>query len=335
MQCVSHRYKNELQVFNDIETLYWLTSDRHPNPLLPVEVDESCSSLVALFRQYGDMECPVRYKRRTTRFLDLTGFDANNVILCYSGGKDSTAAVFKLREQGYNVYLYHLKGANRFYYDEWQAAEKLAKELDCSLYFDEMHYSGYHEWIEHPMKNMLLANAALCYGIREGIGTKIAFGNFSNSTLEVDPFDVCGGDCKEMWSAYNHIIQTVIPGFEVMLPLVNMQDTLDTLPPELIPLTQSCMTPNRFRESLRQKNLAKYGEPTLEHRCGSCWKCAVEYIWMADNGLAEYNEDYYNHCFETLRNTMKKETGVRYVSDEAVWNNYFFYEFKKKPFTTG
>ena len=76
---------------------------------------------------------------------------------------------------------------------------------------------------------MLIANGALNYGIREKIGTQIAFGNFSNSTLEVDPFDVCAGDCKEMWSAYEQIIQTAIPDFKVILPEQNIADTMELM----------------------------------------------------------------------------------------------------------
>ena len=89
------------------------------------------------------------------------------------------------------------------------------------------------------------------------------------------------------------------------------------------------MTPNRFRDSLRKKNLVKYNEPVLERRCGSCWKCAVEYIWFTDFNIFEYNEAYYRHCLDVLKNTIKKETGQTDIDIEDIWQNYFFYEREK------
>ena len=135
----------------------------------------------------------------------------NNAYLSFSGGKDSTALVKKYINDGYNVYLYHMRRINPPLWDEYIQAQKIADYLHLPIYIDEITLSGHHDYIEHPMKNMIIANGALQYGIRAGIGTNIAFGNYTTSSLDYDNFEFCGGDDKEMWDIYNSIISTVIP----------------------------------------------------------------------------------------------------------------------------
>jgi hypothetical protein len=144
-------------------------------------------------------------------------------------------------------------------------------------------------------------------------------------------FEVCGGDCTEMWQAYERIINTVLPGFKIYRPNRNYQTAFNKLLkyPNLIEHTISCMTPNRFREQFRQRTMTKYNYQLPENRCGCCWKCAVEYIQFTDHNIFALNKDYYVHSLEILCYNVYKDTGRRITDIRELWNMYFFYPISK------
>lgn len=334
MQTINHEHKNINPIFDDIERLYKITSEKQQDTLVPALFDVSFKELVELFNEYGETNYQLNFKKKKYKKIPLNNYDPKNMIVCFSGGKDSLAAVMHYQKLGYNVYLYHITGLNKIYYDEHKAAKKLADKLNLPLYLEDVTYTGFHEWFEHPMKNMLMMNLAVQFGIREGIGVKVATGNFYTSSLYLDAFDVCGGDCIEMWKVYEKIIRRVIPKFHVYISSKNFQSTINSLlhQPELIPDVISCMTPNRFRGQLRKKNQAKYGFPVMENRCGSCWKCCIEYIILADHELATYDKAYYEHCLDILRNTTKKESGEILYDIDDIWDRWLFYDRRKSKY---
>lgn len=63
----------------------------------------------------------------------------------------------------------------------------------------------------------------------------------------------------------------------------------------------------------------------FENRCGCCWKCCIEWMWLADTDKVDYNEDFYMHCVDILCRTIYKETGHRPSFIQDVWDNYMFY----------
>lgn len=335
MQSILHSdsYKNVHPIMDDIERFYALVSDREykSNSLLVPTFDECFNQLQYLFNVFGGTRFDFKYVKKPVIRLYLPQFNKRNLIVCHSGGKDSTAAVLHYLKLGYNIHLYHVTGLNKIYYDEYKAVQNIADYLNLPLKIEDVHYKGYHQWTEHPMKNMILANMALNYGIREGIGTKVAFGNFYSSTLYSDPFDVTGGDCKEMWSAYESIIKRIIPRFRIYRPFRNFTTTINTIVknPEYLPMTISCLTPNRFRKQLREKNQKKYGYPQLPNRCGSCWKCCLEYIVFCDHNILPFDEKYYKHCLQILKYNSKKESNIVYNNIRDLWYDYVFYDIKK------
>lgn len=327
MQIVSHNTPNIHPVMDDIETLYAITSERKTNnSIVPLQLDNSFFDLVGLFFRYGNIVYNVNYKKYKYSLINIPK-NPRNIIVCASGGKDSTATILKYKEFGYNVYIYHLKGINLTYKDEYESVQAIAEKLNLPLILDEIKLSGKQEWIEHPMKNMIIANRALTYGIREGITAKIAFGNFRSSSLYDEPFDVCGGDCIEMWKSYEKIVRNFIPKFKIGVILENFEDTLEKIAeyPDLLPDIQSCIGPYRYRDHLRKVNSEKYQVEIPKRRCGSCWKCCLEYCVFCDKGIYQYNEAYYSHCIDTLRKTLSKEYGYKVTLNET-WQHYFFYE---------
>lgn len=266
----------------------------------------------------GDFDIPELEYSKTT---------GHEIIVLCSGGKDSAAVAYYYKKLGYTVHLYHAIGINKAYGDEQKAAEKIAKYLDCDLYVDKLWAQGPHKFIEHPMKNYAIANGAIHYALENHIPPIIATGNFSKSLLDLNPFEVCAGDCVEMWRAYEKIIRKVIPDFRVELPLETNADTFKILSKDwdLFNLTISCMSPYRFRAHWKHRTEERYNVRLFDNRCGCCWKCCIEAMWLMDTDKMDYNEEYYLHCVDILNNTIKKETGSFAMNLDNLWENYMFY----------
>ena len=331
MQVIKHEYQNLSPVFDELEQFYTLTSERvQKDKLFQPIFDETLKSIQDLFNTYANTDYDFRYTFKAQKQLDTAGFNSKNIIVCFSGGKDSIAAVLRYLKRGYNVYLYHMRHINGPLSDEWQICQEIAEQLQLPLYIDTVTVSGHHDWIEHPMKNMIIANGALNYGIREKIGTKIAFGNYYSSSVLYDNFTFCGGDDIEMWRAYEKIIQRIIPKFRMYICLKNLGTTLNTVckNTELLNKSVSCLSRANMRQYWHEWTENKFGVKLQKHRCGRCYKCQVEYIYMADHNLQPYNEAYYNYCLNGLTRNLEKETGFKY-NIETVWNSFFFYPIEK------
>lgn len=324
-------------VFADLERFYALTSTRTLqstiSPLIPSQAqvfDESFKPLQSLFSIYGGIDYNFEYEDKHYEELDLPEYDDKNVILAFSGGKDGTATALWYKEHGYNVMLYHTQGINKSYPDEWKRAKEIAKYLGLPIVIEKIQLDGKLDFIEHPMKNMMIANGAIKWGIDNNFSTDIAFGNYYDGFLSNGgvPFYVCGDDCVDMWEPYEDIVSQIIPGFEVFMELQNFNDTLELLTTDkkLLEMCQSCIGAQRFREFNRKHVAEKYGVSLMPHRCGVCWKCAAEYIYMSDHDVLEYNEAYYKHCVELLKKHDKKENGVDFTNIKNLWKDYFTYD---------
>lgn len=332
MQVIKHETENISSLFNEFDQVYTYTSSQKKHFLVNPVFDERFKPIFEMFTEYGH-PFPVKYVNKPFTIGKLPRNKSETIIVCFSGGKDSIATVKRYQNMNYKVFLYHLQGINYTYKDEWINAQKAADFLQCPIYFDKVTLNGNHEYTEHPLKNMIIANGALQYGIREGIGTDIAFGNYTTSSLRDDNFDICGGDDLEMWELYENIMQEFIPDFKVHRLLENLNDTLNIFiqNPELIPHALSCIGPYRYKQHLRKNNQIKYGIELPENHCGSCWKCCLEYCVFTDKGILEYNKGYYKHCMEVLQRTLRQETGIK-KSLEGVWDHYFFYDRKESKF---
>ena len=257
----------------------------------------------------------------------------NDIIVAFSSGKDSTATALWYKQHGYNVYLYHAIGLNPSYPDEWKRAEEIAEYLNLPLVKEKFTLEGKKDFIEHPLKNIIIVNGAISWAVRNGVRPNIAVGNYTSpdiASLDNNPFYICGDDCIEMWDAYEYSMQSIIPGFKVNLCLENIQSTYEILTTDmkLFESAQSCLGPHRFRQWTHDKNESKYNIKLLKNRCGSCWKCAYEYIWLADHDLQEYNRDYYKHCIDVLVKESKREYNIKFKDSGDFWQSWFTHESK-------
>lgn len=322
------------RAFTLIEGLYAYVSDTDYMFDDVLWLDESFRELCNLLESHLLIFRTPEFKEIPLPVLEVPDCDTKDVVLCFSGGKDSAAAALYLKQHGYKVHLYHVHGINKAYGDEQKAAKAIAKYLGCDLFIDHIYLDGTHRFIEHPMKNYIIANGALHYAMAKGYAPRLAFGNFRKSTVDYSEFEICGGDCMEMWSAYKKIIKRIFPHFSLLIPLETNADTFDLLYNDsgLLQRAISCMSPYRFRAHWKNRTETKYGIRLLPDRCGCCWKCAVESIWMMDTKLIPGNESYYMHCMDILAKTIYKETGSKPACVEDIWDNYMFYSMRKSMY---
>lgn len=329
MQTIIHD-SNIHQVFNQIESLYARISSDDSPKLFQMMLDNSFQELCEILD--GNID---RFEMPNFKDFKFTPIDTvhedGTIIVCISGGKDSVALSKMLIDLGYNVHLYHMRGINKVYYDEFEAVQKIAKYLNVPCYIDTVALCGTQSFIEHPMKNYIIANGAIQYAIKQGLPPNIAFGNFSDSYLSDNDFDVCAGDCMDMWYAYDNIIQTIIPDFRMKIFLHNNEESMEIIKqdPKLLEVCMSCISPYRFREHWKKRTEKKYSIKLMPHRCGCCWKCCLEYIYYTDADIFIYNEPYYLHCVEVLYHTKVKETQDTDWTIEELWNEYIPYSMRE------
>lgn len=340
MQKIYHKYAHIHPVFDEIDRFYTLTSEKNPansNALIKPEFDFAFVYLQDLFNEFGECDYNFTFVDKEYKKLKLPKMDSKNIIVLFSGGKDSTATAVHYKNLGYNVYLYHVRGINKSYPDEWKSAENVAKYLNLPIHFEDVEITGKLDFVEHPMKNIMIATGALNWGIQNNIGVKIAPGNYWDNWLAKPSFYFSGDDAVEMWMAYEEIIRLIIPKFRIYLGLKNFNSTLKILSKdkELLALCQSCIGAQRFRAWNHDINERKYHIKLLPNRCGSCWKCASEYIYMSDHDVLEYNADYYKHCLEVLKKHDAKENQHLFINYEDLWTGYFQYNIKQSKYLGG
>ena len=332
MQAVIRQNKNINPLLDELDRFYSVTSEKtYKVGLIQFTFDTVFKELQELFNSYTDSVYDFSFVNKSYERVKCPNGSSKNIILCFSGGKDSIAAALNYKNRGYNVYLYHMKHINAALNDEWKICQEIADYMHLPLFIDTIKVSGHHDWVEHPMKNMIIANGALSYGVRENIGTKIAFGNYYTSSVKYDNFEFCGGDDMETWRVYEHIIQKIIPNFRIYVYLKNLGTTLNTICKylELLNMSVSCIGRASMRTYWHDWVKKKYGIEIPKNRCGRCYKCQVEYVYMADHGLQKYNEEYYKYCMRGLKRNVKRELDSKYIGWYEVWNSYFFYPMDK------
>ncbi len=330
-------YKFIHPIFTEFDKLYTALSnnDDRQKQLIPVVecFDESLRCYEDVFNQYGNCQRHLRYSNKGFSSLPKVEYPRKNVIVAFSGGKDSTAVALYYKEKGFNVYLYHVHGLNRFFPYELQSAQQIADYLKMPLIVENVNLSGASLYPDHPLKNIIISNMALQWGIRNNVSVFIAFGDYYTAYLRDVCFENSGNDAKEMWDMYKPIIKQYIPNFKFETPLVNVVDTLERIgkDKDLLALAQSCVMTQRFKGTHMKRVQEKFHIQLLPNRCGVCWKCALEYIYYTDHDVLEYNEEYYKYCMESLQRTLKQETGVKKPLEE-VWAHFFFYSMEDSKY---
>lgn len=232
--------------------------------------------------------------------------DTNKVIVALSGGKDSTATLARLKDEGRDVTAYFLKRANLSYAFEEDASYKIAQFFEVPSVQDYLGRSGKTDWFENPIKNGLIMARMLEYALHHGFCT-VSMGEFWDTNTEKTTIEYDASDNIDLLIAIEKAIRTHIPDF-LLDVFWEVESTgysyLVTHHPDVLPLIQSCIMPSRYMKQ-QLKYVEKYhihGDPTqpeneaiLPGRCMSCYKCMTEWMYLVIWKKLPFNSDYMNN----------------------------------------
>ena len=236
----------------------------------------------------------------------ITNNDLKTVVLGFSGGLDSVYQAIDLKERGYDVILYHLKGINT--YENGQASKRcpeITKKLGMK-YVESMisKKSGMQQVPENPLKNELIMALMIDYCLENNI-PYISLGDDLNLSLKDSVAGINVTDSREVTNAFINGIQRVID--IKFLPIMTHASKLDRIKKlqeyGLEDDYYSCVLAGRFNKRLHNLNEKKYGVKLFDGNCGcSCRKCAMHNLLMHYGGVKEFPQEFVDKCWEVMWN---------------------------------
>lgn len=236
--------------------------------------------------------------------------DGRKAVVCFSGGKDSTAVIARLKATGHDVTAYYVAGANtKSLTGEMLQCERVADLLGVPLAVGRLETTGPYPPGENKLKNQMILAMAIDYGIERGAGL-YACGNCMEDWLHVGheaeakdagTRDWTFTDTMDLFVAAKQVFEELVPGITVAIDLLPTKAhsffyAVDHAPATLLH-SGGCVLPPFRRPNPRKANIRKYGEAVLlPGQCGSCYKCCCEYIFYAKLGGLPMQEDFYKRC---------------------------------------
>ena len=246
-----------------------------------------------------------------------TKSDEDQAILAFSGGKDSTANLLYMLDEGKKVTCVFTKGVNRSATQEAEHAEYIANMYNTPIIFDQIAIGGKTDYFENPVKNIFIISRLLEYGIKNGC-TVVSIGETHN--LVSDEMDIMYNysDSVDFIKQFETAIQTHVPTFKV--DWIFKEESTDFSyvihnHPEVIPHLHSCLMPTRYKK-MQLKYTEKYHlhaditrpneEGIMQDRCMNCWKCMAEWVYLVCWNKLPYNKQY---MIEKVIPTITKKIG--------------------------
>ena len=243
-------------------------------------------------KAYG-IDCPGRV---------ATMPENNKALVALSGGLDSVYLMHKLKEQGYDVTAVHVEGLNKSSAKfERNAAQQSARAAGVPLKVAKFK-APQQTFPDNPFKNQLVLSIMLDIGVKSGV-YRFAVGSDWTTPLAEAVTGFTITDSIEVNREYWAGVKQRFPQAELLFIPDNEKKVARLAylyDKGVLGYVSSCVAPLRFRESLHQRNQQKYHVLLLNGRCGSCYKCAMEYILLAETGRIRKDPAFYEHCFDTL-----------------------------------
>lgn len=253
----------------------------------------------------------------------------NKILLAFSSGKDSTATALKFLKEGYEVEAFFVQGVNRQYPQEVEYAQKVCDYIGIPLIVYKASYSGKQAYMENPIKNLYILALMLDYGLRNGF-TNYSMGNHTEVNLKESNIQYNWSDAIEIYDMFTEFARKRFPQYNFISGLsegenpyrILLESDYDMI--DILGNISSCIMTNRFRESLHSKNEEKYKINLIPGRCGSCHKCAIEYIQLCRYKLIPINKAYYKACHKKLYDKLVEVFNIqpKGVSIERLYNLY-------------
>lgn len=264
-------------------------------------------------------------------------FEQNdNVMVAYSGGKDSVACVLKLKKQGYTPHLFFMNGINKSYTQELEVAKSTAEQLNCDITIRNVTITGKKEYVEHPIKDQFILAAMVDEGLKRNI-YKYAFGTCKGDNINIVSNDYQLSDAYEMFTSVSKFYSNYIERFKILIPLQSETESVCIILSnqqysDLIFKSYSCMMPLRYRNNIIKANQRKYDIKLLPNNCGSCDKCCSINIMLQKIGYVNYPDSFIQHCWDVLHNMEDSQLDSIISQDDSMNHNWIDNETIKRYF---
>ncbi len=278
-----------------------------------------------LYAACGETNRPGIVARGSARTYDLPA--SKKALVAFSGGKDSVATAIALRKE-YDVKLYHLSGINHGYSHERNYCDELASMLGLPLVVRNVHIKVEKgcPFKENPVKNQLIQAAMLEYGLRNGI-TTYAFGSGGGDPEDLSKINplYCMSDFAGLFRQATAFFQKYVSAYTCLHPFTMETEAYWTIfqeCPEILRRQKhtSCIMPVYRKPMLHAANI-RAGVALEKSRCGTCNKCAYEYLHMVLFGLTDYKKEYAAKCVKSICDRVKTDVydqARRFTENEAL-----------------
>lgn len=234
-------------------------------------------------------------------------------LIGFSGGKDSIATVLKLRKLGYKVEGVHVRHINKSVLGEENAAVSVAGLMGIPLHVLPFTSTGFSYRWESPVKNLIILGMMLDFGGPKGIA-HYALGTEDDDWNDIDrfQFDMDVSDCKDTLDVGAAVCR-LIPGFTLHRAMISAwaSDSYRTILTDpkgmdYLRASMSCQMRHQYLGVHHKRVCEKYKVKLMDNRCGCCWKCAVEFIFLSAYGMVKENKRYLEYCWGVLNKSSLK-----------------------------
>ena len=243
-----------------------------------------------------------------TNYVDEPDF--KKVCLGFSAGLDSMYQAFVLRDKGFDVTLFHVKGINT--YENGQGT-KYSKVFADKFGFDYVEATiqktkdktdKYKQfWPENPIKNQLIL-AMMIDWCMENNCVLLSMGDDFDLSVDDAVVGVNLTDSREITQSFLKGVDDIAYGFGFIeiekgnnkahrLKLLKEKGALDDY--------YSCVLPGRFNKTRHNGNVVKFGVKLPSNNCGcSCRKCAMHNLIMYYEKMMDYPQEFIDACWKIM-----------------------------------